>query len=179
MQTCSELKETSFGVSGKPKTKKVSFATVYFFDSTEKITFTANILIYFWHRRGILSQMYLGDFVQGPVFPARITWLSCSSWKSALSAAAAAVQSLPSPRPLHSPGHPACLGTALHKKGLCRSTELLSVPGMARAGRAQLGHLGADGALLGGERAPNSAQLQPSPASESPVLLLSPGAAGK
>lgn len=36
MQTCSELKETSFGVTGKPKTKKASFGTAYFLDSTEK-----------------------------------------------------------------------------------------------------------------------------------------------
>lgn len=47
MQNCSELKETSFAVGGKPKTKKFSFGTVYFFDSTEKTAFTANFFTYF------------------------------------------------------------------------------------------------------------------------------------
>lgn len=68
--------------------------------------------------------------------------------------------------PAHAPGQP-----WLHKKRLCRSTEQLSVPSRAPAGTVATAAPGSAtaGALLGGERAPNSAQLQ-----ESPVLFLPP-----
>lgn len=78
MQIFSELKEISPSTSGNPETKKVSFATVYFLielktKKKRKKKRKCSLLFFFEHRKGVLPQIYLGDFAQSPTFAERIT----------------------------------------------------------------------------------------------------------